>query len=118
MKTQRNGYQAQVKLFKVLSHPVRLRIVDILARQEACVCHLSDVLNKRQPYISQQLAVLREAEVVADRKDGQMVYYRLKDGAAPQLLSLTKEALIEQGVHFPPVPEPISETCSCPKCQN
>ena len=117
MTQQLNGYQAQVKLFKALSHPVRLRILDILARQEACVCHLSDVLKKRQPYISQQLAVLREAELVADRKDGQMVYYRLKDGLVSQLLALTRETLSEQGVPFPPLPEPISATCPCPKCQ-
>jgi len=57
----RNGYQGQAKILRALAHPVRLRILDILARQEACVCHLEAVLKRPQPYVSQQLAALREA---------------------------------------------------------
>jgi len=70
------SYQQATNLFHLLSHPARLRILDELRRDEACVCHLQAVLGRPQAYVSQQLRVLREAEVVVDRKDGLLVYYR------------------------------------------
>ena len=72
-----NAYQQAAKLFQMLSHQARLRIMDELRRDEACVCHLQEVLGRPQAYVSQQLRVLREAEVVTARKDGLLVYYRL-----------------------------------------
>ena len=63
-----SSYQKQAQLFRALSHPVRLRILDILSRQEACVCHLTAILGKRQPYVSQQLATLRDAGLVTARR--------------------------------------------------
>jgi len=39
------GYRARADLYKALAHPVRLRILDALARREACVCHLTAVLG-------------------------------------------------------------------------
>ena len=53
-------YQRQAELFSLLSHPVRLRILDILAQGEACVCHLCAALDQRQAYMSQQLAKLKD----------------------------------------------------------
>ena len=61
---------------KLLAHPVRLRILDVLHREPECVCHLETLLEKPQPYVSQQLRVLRQAGVIQDEKDGQNVYYR------------------------------------------
>jgi ArsR family transcriptional regulator len=58
---------------------LRLQILDILRRSPECVCHLQAMLHKPQPYISQQLRVLREAGVIADTKDGLNVYYHLID---------------------------------------
>ncbi|NLG28184.1 MAG: helix-turn-helix transcriptional regulator [Chloroflexi bacterium] len=103
---------------KALAHPVRLQILDILARGEACVCHMVTVLKQRQPYISQHLMVLRQAGYVLDRRDGTIVYYRL---ANPQVLALVEgarafarargDALTVLQVPDSPVPG-----CPCPKC--
>jgi DNA-binding transcriptional ArsR family regulator len=116
-----NGYKQQARVFQALAHPVRLRILDILAQEEACVCHLTDALKKRQAYVSQQLAVLREAGLVTDRKDGLMVYYRLADGKIPELVDIARAMLVEQmgedALSFPPLPPQRSDTCTCPKCQ-
>ena len=73
------GYRKAAKLFHLLSHQARLHILDELRKDEACVCHLQTVLHRPQAYVSQQLRVLREAGVVADRKDGVLVFYRLDD---------------------------------------
>ena len=69
----------QADYFKALAHPVRLQILTILRQGEACVCHLEAILHRRQAYISQQLAVLREAGLLAERKDRLFVYYSLAD---------------------------------------
>lgn len=115
-----SGYQKQAQLFRALSHPVRLRILDILSRQEACVCHLTAILGKRQPYVSQQLATLREAGLVTDRRDGTLIYYSLADAHVAQLLvegRTVVQDLAEEKLAFPPVPEEALENCPCPRCQ-
>lgn len=71
---------------ELLAHPARLRIVIELHEGEACVSELQAALDRPQPYVSQQLCVLREAGIVAPRRDGQFVYYRLIDPFVEQLL--------------------------------
>jgi DNA-binding transcriptional ArsR family regulator len=115
-----NGLKAQAQLFRALSHPVRLRILDILAHQEACVCHLTEILGQRQPYVSQQLATLREAGLVTDRRDGTLIYYRLADDALAALLEQGKtvvQDLAGDGLVFAPIPEETLANCPCPRCQ-
>ena len=102
-----NPYQQATNLFHLLSHPARLHILDELRRDEACVCHLQAVLERPQAYVSQQLRVLREAEMVADRKDGLLVYYRLSD---PQVMQLLEDVLGPAGERTGPA------GCQCPKC--
>jgi DNA-binding transcriptional ArsR family regulator len=114
------GYEKQAQLFRALSHPVRLRILDILARQEACVCHLTAVLNQRQPYVSQQLATLREAGLVADRREGTLIYYRLAGDHLGSLLDggkIVVKDLEGDELAFPPIAAEALENCPCPRCQ-
>jgi ArsR family transcriptional regulator len=120
MPESSSGFEAQAQLFRALSHPVRLRILDILARQEACVCHLTAILGQRQPYVSQQLATLREAGLVADRRDGTLIYYSLADDHLAQLLDGGKEivrALAGEDLIFPLVSTEALADCPCPRCQ-
>jgi DNA-binding transcriptional ArsR family regulator len=115
-----NGFKAQAQLFRALSHPVRLRILDILARQEACVCHLTAILGQRQPYVSQQLATLRETGLVTDRREGTLIYYRLADDALVTVLDQGKavvQHLAGNDLAFAPVPEEALTNCPCPRCQ-
>jgi DNA-binding transcriptional ArsR family regulator len=81
-------YQEQARYFHVLSHPVRLQILDILRGGEECVCHIQSVLGKRQAYVSQQLMVMRDAGLVTDRRDGLNVYYRLTDPSVAEMLAM------------------------------
>lgn len=115
-----DGYTKESQYFRALSHPVRLRILDMLARQEACVCHLTAILGRPQPYVSQQLATLREAGLVADRREGTLIYYRLADDRLAELLDQGKALVgsIEGGpLAFPPIPELPLANCPCPRCQ-
>lgn len=74
-------------LLKVLSHPTRLQILDLLRNGELCVCQIQAVLKKRQAYVSQQLMTLREAGLVETRKDGLQVFYRLSSPVVETLLT-------------------------------
>ena len=107
-------YQEQTTLFKALNHPVRLAILDVLRLDEACVCHLEAVLGQRQAYISQQLAVLREAGLIEDRRDGWNIFYRIKDRRLYDLLEGARTLLglppAADEAHLVPV------ECPCPKC--
>jgi ArsR family transcriptional regulator len=96
------------QLFRLLSHPARLQILDELRRDPACVCHLQAVLDRPQAYVSQQLSVLREAGVVTDRRDGLFIYYRLADREVERLIEL---ALGPAGERSKPV------ECPCPRCE-
>lgn len=65
-------------IFAALSDPIRLRCVALLARYgELCVCELTHALQASQPKISKHMAVLRDAGIVADRRNAQWVLYRL-----------------------------------------
>ncbi len=70
----------------LLAHPVRLRIVIELRAGEACVSELQAAVDRSQPYVSQQLSVLRKAGIVVCRREGQFVYYRLIDPFVERLL--------------------------------
>ena len=107
-------YASTVQIFKALAHPVRLRILEALEREEACVCHLETLLGLRQPYISQQLAVLRQAGLVSDCQEGLYVFYRLADERAPALLALARGEAPDDSSRPPAHPLP---DCPCPKCQ-
>jgi DNA-binding transcriptional ArsR family regulator len=114
-------YELLAQLHRALAHPVRLQILDILSREEACVCHMTAVLGQRQPYVSQQLAALRDAGLVVLRREGTLVYYRLRDARLAAMIALGKSMLPAEGaieaVAFKPLPEGAVVGCPCPRCQ-
>jgi ArsR family transcriptional regulator len=64
--------------YDVLSDETRRRLLALLLREgELCVCELGCALDMAQPKVSRHLAVMREAEVLAQRREGTWVYYRL-----------------------------------------
>jgi DNA-binding transcriptional ArsR family regulator len=101
------NYNPTADLFKILSHPVRLQILDEVRFQPCCVCHLQVLTGRPQAYISQQLRVLRDAGLVADDKDGQNVYYQLSN---PTVDALLHEVFGPTGI------ADRLEGCCCPKC--
>ncbi|MCL6429786.1 MAG: metalloregulator ArsR/SmtB family transcription factor [Anaerolineae bacterium] len=77
------------ELFQILSHPMRLRLLLALCTGEECVCDLAARFGRPQPYISQQLAELRQAGLVADRREGRRIFYRLADPRVCSVLAAT-----------------------------
>jgi ArsR family transcriptional regulator len=67
-----------VPLFAALADRTRLRLLNLIAGREVCVCYLVEVLRLGQPKISRHLAYLRNAGVVAARREGKWMHYRLE----------------------------------------
>ena len=63
-------------LFKTLADPTRLRLLNLLACGETCVCELADTLHAVQPKVSRHLAHLRRAGLVDVRRNGKWMHYR------------------------------------------
>jgi ArsR family transcriptional regulator len=66
-----------VKTFKALSDPTRLRIVMLLLERDLCVCELQFILEMEQSRISHQLRILRDADMVEDKRDGKWIVYTI-----------------------------------------
>ena len=79
-------------LFKALGDRTRLRILGLLAHGEVCVCDIHGALAIPQPTASRHLAYLRRAGLVATRRDGLWVHYRLADLADPVLQAVLAAA--------------------------
>ena len=62
---------------KVLAEPLRWRIVELLADEELCVCHLVEALGVAQPLVSHHLRILRDARLVETSRYRYWTYYRL-----------------------------------------
>lgn len=73
-------------LLKTLAHPARLMLACTLAQGEFSVGELEVKLDIRQPTLSQQLGVLREAGVVETRRDAKQIFYQLSEAKAAQLI--------------------------------
>lgn len=67
------------KLFGVLSHPVRIRIIEELRREDLSVNALKDILGITHAAVSQQLAVLRNARLIVENRQGRNVFYHLRN---------------------------------------
>ncbi len=78
-----------------LAHPVRLQLLDVLARNEGrvCVCDLEASVPVKQPTVSHHLRLLREAGLIESEKVGQWVYYRIRRDEARALRDRVQQVL-------------------------
>ena len=83
-------------LFRALADPTRLRLLNLIGNREICVCYFVEILGMSQPKVSRHLAYLRRAGVVASRREGKWMHYRLaapKDEAVAGVLRETLKHL-------------------------
>ena len=116
-------FQESADLLKTLAHPARLAILTILRDGEQCVCHMEAMLKLRQAYISQHLKILKDAEIVSDRRDGWNIYYHV---SRPEIFKIMDSmfAVTGQRAGIPhahsPAGTPLAgrgkAECPCPKC--
>ncbi len=80
-------------ILKTLSDPTRLRLLALLTREELSVAELQEILGMGQSRISSQLALLRQVNLVSDRRDGKKAFYSLRPNLPPKTVALLKASI-------------------------
>ncbi len=88
-------YEIKAELFKALGHPARIRILELLAAGELPVRDLLADTGMEASHLSQHLAVLKRAGVVAARREGNAVHYRTAHESVNSLLAAAREFLVD-----------------------
>jgi ArsR family transcriptional regulator, arsenate/arsenite/antimonite-responsive transcriptional repressor len=85
-------------LFRVLGDPLRLQIVQLLAREQLCTCHIVEETGARQTNVSNHLRILREAGLVETEPCGRFTYYRLRPDVLEALAAEVSGLAADAGV--------------------
>jgi len=100
--------------FNALSNPIRLRCLLLMQGQgELCVCELTYALALSQPMISRHLAVLKESGLVADRREGQWVYYQINSNL-PQWINSVLQTTITANIESEPFADDLNNLSQMP----
>ncbi|WP_175647499.1 ArsR/SmtB family transcription factor [Streptomyces cyaneochromogenes] len=86
-------YQLKAEFFKTLGHPARIRVLELLSEREHAVAEMLPEVGIEPAHLSQQLAVLRRANLVKTRKEGSTVYYSLTSPQVAELLRVARTIL-------------------------
>jgi ubiquinone/menaquinone biosynthesis C-methylase UbiE/DNA-binding transcriptional ArsR family regulator len=80
-------------VLKILSDSTRVRLLALVLREELSVAELQEILGMGQSRISSQLALLRQMELVSDRREGKSAFYSLRSGLPARVLALLRAAM-------------------------
>ena len=86
-------YQLKAEFFKTLGHPARIRVLELLSEREHAVAEMLPEVGIEPAHLSQQLAVLRRANLVKTPKEGSTVYYSLSSPQVAELLRVARTIL-------------------------
>lgn len=89
-------YAHHAEMCKVLSHPKRLELIDVLRNGEMSAGELGQRLGLPSANLSQHLTMMRERRVLTSRKEGNVVYYRLTNPRMLEAYDILREILFEQ----------------------
>jgi DNA-binding transcriptional ArsR family regulator len=92
------------RVIRILGHPLRLRILELLELGQRNVTDLQDELDATQSLISQQLSILRSEGVVAPRRDGPRVYYRITEPKVSLILDCIRRCDLPERTDLSPLP--------------
>jgi ArsR family transcriptional regulator len=85
-------WKERARLMRLISHPVRLLILETLSKQSRCVKDLNSMVDIEQPNFSQHMAILRNAKLVGCQKSGALrCYYVLQPSLVSQLIQILSE---------------------------
>ena len=83
-------------LFKLFGDTTRIKILYALLESEMCVCAIADLLGMTQSAISHQLRILKDANLVGNRREGKTIYYFLSDDHVRTIIAQGFDHLIEE----------------------
>lgn len=81
------------KIFKVLSNPLRLKILYTLRDRELCICELIEILHEKQPVISKHIKELKNADIIKSKREGIKILCSIKDPHIFEILDGVKKLI-------------------------
>ncbi len=104
MKQEIDLNKFRAKIFKALSDPIRLEIINLLRKKEWCACDLIPYLNVIQPLVSRHLKILRDCGLIKCRKEGNRRIYSITDkrifkvidALSPEIINSISKHIIKQ----------------------
>ena len=90
MTAVNQAHEKLAKKFRVLGHPMRIKLLEDLMKKECCVGEIQKGLSVSQPNASQHLKILREAGIIEARRERNRICYRIADNAVVQTFKLFK----------------------------
>ncbi len=84
-------HEVQAEFLQAVAQTTRLRILEVLAEGERCVCNIYQAIGEEQSNVSNHLAVLRRAGILAARREGGRVVYRLRERRVSEFLGKLHE---------------------------
>ena len=94
--TDKSLYEMQAEICKTLTNPKRIEILNTLKNEEKTVTELVNTLGASKANVSQHLAVMRHKGILATRRDGVNIFYRVANPKVIEACALMKEVLFEQ----------------------
>lgn len=91
--------QMMADMFKALSHPMRVKIIQAVGDKEPCACELVRQLGIEQSNLSQHLSILKARGILTSRKEGQKVFYRVLFPEILEVIDSAEKTLREQIQH-------------------
>lgn len=85
----------KIDIFKALSNPIRIKIIEKLYDGPVCVCMLNEVVDLSQANLSQHLKILKDSGIVESEKRGLYQYYNLKSDKVKMLMNIAKDMCYE-----------------------
>lgn len=91
MTAVNQAHKKLAKKFRVLGHPVRIKLLEDLMKKECCVGEIQEGLSVSQPNASQHLKILKEAGIIEARREKNKICYRIVDKAVVQAFKILKK---------------------------
>ena len=88
--------QLKAEVFKAMGHPLRLGVIEFLQEGERCVCEIVEQVGTEISNVSKDLSVLKKAGIVADRRDGLKIMYRLTMPCALDFAKCVENVVIKR----------------------
>jgi ArsR family transcriptional regulator len=95
-------------LLKAMGHTVRIEIIELLGKREMCACEIASLFDCDRTTVSKHLAILKDLEIIEQRREGLYIYYRLKLHCLVPMLQC-----IEHAIFGDPVKIQFDCKCSC-----
>lgn len=94
-------YKLKAQVAKALAHESRLMILDAIKDEDRCVCDLTTLVGADQSTVSKHLAILKNAGIVSDRKEGNKVFYHLETPCVLDFFGCALEVVRRKRASFP-----------------